>query len=183
MVFDTLRRKSKTERTLWNPNNISHITLIGSPNSSKSDIGMLLRAGTAGSISNAIVVGFNDSCVQVDNQPTIDNAYKDSKATGELMLSNSIISCKKNLKTPSSGTLPFPEADFFKTLGADIRLTDPMLGAPYDLRKPNFVPKAGSPALSGAKTINDAFFQNVSFVGGVDPKDDWTKGWTTADAK
>jgi hypothetical protein len=28
-------------------------------------------------------------------------------------------------------------------------------------------------------TLTDPFFDQVSFIGGVDPANDWTAGWTT----
>ncbi|MCB9640548.1 MAG: hypothetical protein H6727_16750 [Myxococcales bacterium] len=46
----------------------------------------------------------------------------------------------------------------------------------------HFRPKDGSPAASGAFQLQgNAFFDKVGFIGGVDPKADWTTGWTNYD--
>ncbi len=60
------------------------MTLIGSPASEHSDIGMLLREGTAADIHNAIVVGFNDAGLDVDHRETYENALDGMNLTGEL---------------------------------------------------------------------------------------------------
>ena len=159
---------------------LSHITLAGSPQSEKSDLGMLLREGTAALIYNSIITGFNDACIMLDQVETYNNAFKDGKLTGELLLSHSIINCVKNFSEVTE-TVPFTVANFVTTLNEANKLVDPKLTAPYNLTKPDLRPGSGSPALSGAKQFTDAFFQNVSYVGAIDPEKDWTKGWTTSD--
>ena len=44
---------------------------------------------------------------------------------------------------------------------------------------PNFVPTEGIAAVSGTGEL-DAWFTDANFVGGVDPNNDWTQGWTTS---
>ena len=46
---------------------LSNVTLIGVPDDDKSDYGMLLREGTGAEIHNAIVMGFNDACINIDH--------------------------------------------------------------------------------------------------------------------
>ena len=59
---------------------------------------------------------------------------------------------------------------------------NPLLGAPFNLAAPDFRPAAGSPAVNGTVTVSsppsDGFFTSVDFIGGVDPDNDWTAGWT-----
>ena len=50
---------------------LSNVTLIGSPDSERSDIGILLREGTAADLSNFLVLGFNEFCLSVNNAATI----------------------------------------------------------------------------------------------------------------
>jgi hypothetical protein len=56
-----------------------------------------------------------------------------------------------------------------------------MMGAPFNNAAPNLRPTAGSPLLAGAKfdfgTLNDAFFEKVTYVGALDATNDWTAGW------
>lgn len=56
---------------------LANFTLIGSPNSSKSDIGMLLREGMAGNFYSFIVTGFNECLMDIDDAATWQNAYTD----------------------------------------------------------------------------------------------------------
>lgn len=56
------------------------------------------------------------------------------------------------------------------------------LSNPWSLTAPSFLPQAGSPALGGASFVGlDAFFSGGTFVGAVDPGNDWTTGWTNWD--
>ena len=61
--------------------------------------------------------------------------------------------------------------------------TDPMLMAPYSTSSPDFTPGANSPAVNGTVPVasppDDGFFDSVNFIGGVDPANNWLKGWTT----
>lgn len=162
---------------------LANMTLVGSPQSEKSDIGILLREGTGVRIYNSIVTGFNDACLMLDQEETYRHAFQNGKLTDALLMQNTIIMCQKNFKETKTDewdnpTAPFTVADFFSTLNTGNQLLDPLLTAPYDLDTPNFIPKSGSPALSGAATISDSFFKATSYIGGVDPKNDWTKGWT-----
>ena len=152
---------------------ISHITLIGSPDSADSDVGMLLREGTKASISNAIVVGWNDACIDIDNDQTWLNAD-----AGDLALDHSVVSCATNFTADDD---PGSVQDWF-TGGTGNTAADPKLADPYNQGAPGFVPGSGSPALSGGSAPSDSFFEAATFIGGVDPSDDWTAGWTTSAA-
>ena len=49
---------------------LSNFTIIGSPESDASDLGILVREGTAATIMNTAVIGFNDACLDVDHDAT-----------------------------------------------------------------------------------------------------------------
>jgi hypothetical protein len=72
-------------------------------------------------------------------------------------------------------------------LGQDNNVVDldPELGAPYSMLDPDFRPGATSPAADGRVAVSapptDGFFESVDFIGGVDPDNDWTAGWTTTE--
>lgn len=152
---------------------ISHVTIIGSPDSSSSDIGMLLREGTKGQLSNVIVTGFNEACLDVDHDQTWANG-----ASGELSLTRSIVWCATNYI--ADGDAGSVESWFLA--GTGNQAADPKLTGAYNLTSPSFVPGSGSPALSGGQAPADSFFTAASFIGGVDPSNDWTVGWTTSAA-
>ena len=151
---------------------LSNVTLIGQANSELSDIGMLMREGTAGEVHNAIVTDWNDRCLDIDNAETFTNAE-----AGELVVANSIASCANLFGAQDDD--PFSVESFFNEMNdgnieAAPQLIDPRGAAP------DFRPASGSPAAQGAVVPQDAFFDQVTFKGGVDPVEDWTAGWTTS---
>lgn len=77
-------------------------------------------------------------------------------------------------------TDPWSVADFVLDLNEGNDDVDPMLTQPLNTTALDAKPAAGSPALTGGVTPSDAFFTPVTFIGGVDPADDWTQGWTTS---
>ncbi len=161
---------------------LANLTLIGSPDSEQSDMGLLLREGTAAKIYGAIVMGFNDACLDIDDVATFDNAFDAAgNLTGELVLENSILHCATPFKddTAENGE-PYSAEDFFNKNSGN-QLQDPLLAAPYEKENPGFAPSAESPALSMTPGASDDFFTPVNFIGGIGPDDDWTQGWTTHD--
>jgi hypothetical protein len=68
------------------------------------------------------------------------------------------------------------EAEGNRTLASRdaVQLTDP-----FNLTSPNFLPKAGSPALTGASfTGMDSFFSTTTYVGAFGTTN-WTQGWAS----
>jgi hypothetical protein len=153
---------------------LSNITLIGVPGGASSDLGLLLREGTAGALSNLVVTGFADACLDVDHAETF--AQVDS---GDLTISHSILDCA----TPfgEDATDPTTVAAFFDA-GDGNELGDPGLVDPLTAVSPGFAPAPTSLAATGGSAPADAFFDAVTFRGGVGPDDDWTAGWTTSAA-
>ncbi len=70
------------------------------------------------------------------------------------------------------------------TAGSDAKITDP-----FNATEPNFQPMAGSPVFNASywykesepASINNSFFEQVSYVGAFDGINDWTAGWTQWD--
>ncbi len=157
---------------------LSNLTLIGQAGSEQSDLGILLREGTAANLHNAIVLGFNEACLDVDHTETFTNALSGTSLTGELTIENSILSCATNFKVDSGEPM---DLETFYNLNGGNALADPGLASPFDLLAPNFRPMAGGAAMTMTVDVpNDPFFSPVTFRGGVDPNDDWTAGWTTS---
>ena len=154
---------------------IYNVTLLGAPGSgdgNESDIGMLLREGTAGRFFNFIVMGFKEEGV------VIDGASSQAQAgAGALFLSNSIVHGN------GEGNFDGTTAGF--ALGwTAISDANPMLGDPFNNAAPNFAPQSGSPATDGSIPVavppSDGFFEAVTYIGAVDPASDFTQGWTTS---
>ncbi len=151
---------------------LSNITLIGQPDSELSDIGVLLREGTGGQLHNAIVTGWNETCLDIDNPETFANAER-----GDLIVANSLLDCAAAFGAGDDD--PFTVEDFFNAMNTGNTLGNARLIDPYG-DTPDFRPGEGSEMITGAVVPADSFFEPVSFRGGVGPDDDWTAGWTTS---
>jgi hypothetical protein len=138
---------------------VFNLTLVGSctPGSAASDIGMLLREGTAGIIRNAIVTGWAESGLDIDQASTVAQA-----ASGALDVTNSIFF----ENTPSDFATDEDEIDestFALDPSRSNRVVDPQLADACNAASPDFSPAAGSPATTGAATPpSDGFFTAAS---------------------
>jgi hypothetical protein len=147
---------------------IYNVTLIGDPDENEgteSDIGMLLREGTAGTFRNMIVLGFKEVGVEVRDRSqdfvggmlTFQNSIVHGNAQGDFAGDGGVF-----LNDPTNS-------------GANPEIADP-----YNLTAPNFMPAAGGPARNGAVPVatppSDGFFEPADFIGGMGA-DDWTAGW------
>ncbi|MGM0577441.1 MAG: hypothetical protein ACQEXJ_17080 [Myxococcota bacterium] len=167
---------------------LANLTLIGVPSSNNSDLGILLREGTGANIYNAIVTGWNDACFDVDHSETFANAVDgDGMLTGDLTIESSIVSCDTAFEMGDEEDAdgnpvqdPWSVEEFFTSMNPGNEVTDPMLQDPMNTAAPDVRPADGSPARTGATVPQDPFFEAVDFIGGVDPDDDWTAGWTTS---
>ena len=150
-----------------------NFTLFGDPDElegTESDDGMLIREGSAGTYQNFIVMGFNVRGLNVDHDATIAEAQ-----AGNLSFDNAIFF--ENGETCDTDASPF-------VTDKNIDVIDPDFLDPYDLMFPDFRPADGSPALDANRVQSppdDGFFDtSVDYLGGVDPRNDWTRGWTTS---
>ena len=146
---------------------LSHLTIIGSPGSAASDVGILLREGTAAELHNVIVTGFNEACLDIDNDATW--AQADS---GALVMANAIVDCDLNY-LEDKGEPGSVEAWF--TGGDNNVAGDANLADPFNLDTPDYASSA-----TGGVAPSGAFFDQVDHIGAVTPGDDWTAGWTTS---
>jgi hypothetical protein len=170
--FEVDGNENDSDATPYTDPLIYNVTLVGGgAGAANSDVGMLFRLGAAGEVRNAIVMGFQDAGVDIDNAETV----------GRVSLQNSIIGLNAtNVSADGDGI------DDLGIVGAaawNNRIgVDPGLVAPFDRVNPNFRPGAGSPALTGfAAAPSDPFFSAVDYVGAADPNAavPWYTGWTT----
>jgi hypothetical protein len=153
--------------------------------SEESDIGALIREGTAITLCNAIVMGFGEEGVVIDHDSTVQQAN-----AGNVVITNSMFF--ENSTSDTSGdnfglgegvTLAF-DIDAFMTAPAKRNRVDidPMLRDPYNFVSPDYRPAPESPALDVNYVVippDDGFFKQVHYIGGIDPGHDFTNGWTT----
>jgi hypothetical protein len=166
-----------------------NVTLVGrNPDTAASEgpsRGLILRAGTAGTIANVLVTNFTDKGLIVDGNPS-----KAQWTAGALKVSHGLF-----FQNPASGV-----TDYLSAPRPDGGVTDNMFDEPQELAAPSlnnrfdvdpkltaatsvtapsFKPAAGSPALTGGVAApSDGFFDaTATFVGAVGAED-WTAGWT-----
>ncbi len=179
----------RSHPTLYN------VTLIGDPDTdqgSESDIGLLLREGTAATIRNFIVLGFKEGAIDIDHPATYDQVDNGSLTLGSgIIHGNCVVSgCDGQFRPDGDdGARTDTGATATREIvsgSPDVAFVDPMLANPYDLSNPDYRPVAMSPALNGSVTPsmppNDGFFDVADFIGAVGPagggKDTWWHGWT-----
>ena len=172
--FEVDNSSKNNEATPRSAATIYNATLVGDPSGPESDNGMLIREGAAGTFANFIVTGFNKVGLDINNEAT--HVQADS---GKLVVKNSIFfeNGKGNFGDEKDDD-GFNEADFAASHGN--KETDPGLKAPFNKSAPDFTPGAGAAAVSPAVPPADGFFENVNFIGGVSPSNNWTTGWTTS---
>jgi len=150
---------------------LSHVTVLGQPESSNSDFGVLLREGTGASIHNAVVTGWNEACLNVDHDATVAQI-----GTG-LDITHSVLDCTTALVSETGLT----ETTAMWDAGESNVIGNPWKDDPYSVGNTDYRPASDGPAASGAMTPADSWFEDVAWRGGVDPTMDWTAGWTLHD--
>ncbi len=161
----------------------SNFTVVG-PKANKSDVvnanyrrGAHLRRNTEMSLYNSIIMGW-PSGILIDANSTADNAN-----TGKLEVRNTIVAGSDTVITNATngfnalawfGTAAFGNARLANA--ADVQLVEA-----FNLYNPNFSPRTGSPALSGADftsaRLANAFFTPTSYRGAFGTQR-WDLGWT-----
>ena len=173
----------RSNPSIWN------WTFIGDKGDSThhSDIGMLVRQGTAGKWMNGIMMNFGDCGIDIDQERTFTNAWDagNNRLNGNLMVDNCIFFDNHDVAQlgetggNAEAQYPFTSERFINQLNANNRFNDPMLGDAYTHDDPSYQPEANSPAMQGfAEVPNDGWYEAVNFVGGVGPRYDWLEGWT-----
>ena len=165
----------RTSPTWWNVTLVGPLATTTSPINSLFKRGMHLRRSSQNKINNALVMGWPLG-ILIDGVNTTTDAQN-----GVMYVKNSIVSGvtgKVIDSTSSNGT--FDPSTFFSSNNNRSFPTNSevLLRNPFNLEEPNFLPKAGSPALTGAGTPpNDGFFDPTATFVGAFGGTDWTAGW------
>jgi hypothetical protein len=170
---------------------IYNMTIIGGAplpeTDQKSDIGTLIREGTAVTIKNIVVMGMGQQAVVIDQDSTVNQANQ-----GNIVYTNSMFfgngTRGESGKTGNFGvgenvTVSFDVEAFMTATGKMNRVDiDPMLRDPFNFVSPDYRPMAESPVLNinyVANPPDDGFFEPVHYIGAMTDGNDWTVGWTT----
>ena len=161
---------------------ISHATFLGAgAGAAGSDTGILLREGTGAKLHSIAVSGFNDGCLNIDQEATFLNAVDAAGAlNGNLTMVDSALHCPDSsdfVDDEEDFTPPFTVEAWFTELNDGNILGELQLEAPQ-AETPEFMPTADSPLLGAGEAPADDWFETADFIGGMGDED-WTAGWTT----
>jgi hypothetical protein len=160
---------------------LSNITFVGPNNAGNTaanhNFANRFRRNTRFVLRNSILMGYQKGGFSIEQDETA-TAYKNDLSVFNDNLVHAVASPYRSsstlitgdemkAKAESNGCITYASAN-------DISLEDP-----FNLAAPNFLPKAGSPALAGAKYDGDldAFFTTGAYRGAFGTTN-WTTGWT-----
>jgi hypothetical protein len=159
--------------TLWNTTWVGSNAEPGT--AGKTQSAFMFRRGTAGTMKNAVVAYFTDFALQVN-----DKSSTDLLAAGQLSLQSSLWwdnGGATDAVVAKSDVEGVDVAALVATAESGNKLVDPKLTDALNLDAPNFLPAAGSPALSGGATPPAGFDATATYYGAFGTVD-WTAGWT-----
>jgi len=171
--FDALPR---SHPIIWNA------TLVGSDAdpgmAGMQQLGMLLRRGTAGEMTNILMLHFADFPIDIRDMSTVNQTPADLFVHNGIFFDNGNMSTWVDATDNDNG---FDEGMYFMTEPTNMIDVDPMLTDELNLAAPNFTPMAGSPALVAANAGTppaDGFLDTTATYIGAIGTTDWTAGWT-----
>ncbi len=147
---------------------LSNLSIIGSPDSERSDFGVLLREGSAAILANSLVVGFNEACLSMDHDATFTQLD-----AGNVTITNSVLNCAINFESSNNMDL---ETWFLHQEGNALGRAE--LKDAYNLTSPDYSPNSTGDAIPVDASTLYSSFDSTDFVGAIG-SEDWTAGWTT----
>jgi hypothetical protein len=162
---DNFDNEPRSNPTIYNATFVGNGPVPGS----NETRGWILRRGTFATIRNFILTRFDVEAVQVAGDPGLN-------ALGtELVIENGVIA--------GNGSVASPQAvvDYLSSAPGIKLVANSGLPDPNSRIQPDVAPLGGSPPRSGfADPPNDGFFDDVVWMGGVNPQNPWVyEGWTT----
>lgn len=163
---------------------LSNITWIG-PNGDAATQANLnyanrWRRAVRFEVHNSIMMGFPDAGFSMESAATA-GAYNTDSSVFKNNLVHALASPYK-VDANAGATITADQVKAKAEANGCITYTDAndiMLEAPFNWDAPNYLPKSGSPALSGASfTGMDAFFSTVTYRGAFGSTN-WLTGWTS----
>ena len=159
---------------------VANFTVIGSPASAKSDLGLLIRAGTAGHFMNGLVVDFNDACMDIDDAETGNRVGATGAVGDEALLMNSVLlDCATDFKVDADQDAEVTTL-FASDANNDSASANTLTGHTFITGATGVVPGATEAGLTAIDPNGvDTFFDAATYVGAVaNAGDTWWMGWT-----
>jgi hypothetical protein len=146
---------------------LANLTFVGNSN---TDIGILVREGTGVTISKAVISGFGDACLILDNPATFANACAED---GSLVnMDNIVLNCETQIEEPDTAefTPDCSTQSIFDRGVGNQSTRDSVLN--------NYMPIADSVLTESAEAAElGAWFDEANYIGAIGDTD-WTAGWT-----
>lgn len=161
---------------------LSNFTFVG-PNGASGTLSnhnftTRFRRSTQFSLTNSILIGYQKAGFQFESDSTAA-AYIDGRSRFRHNLVNAVVEPYKvsstSLINAATVQAKAEGVDSCKTFAS---ANDLMLENPFNLTAPNFLPKAGSPALSGASFFGLTGFTTTTYVGAFGTTN-WAQGWAS----
>ena len=161
---------------------LSNFTFVG-PNNAAGTLAnhnftTRFRRSTQFSLTNSILIGYQKAGFQFESDSTAA-AYIDGRSRFRHNLVNAVVEPYKvsstSLINAATVQAKAEGVDSCKTFAS---ASDVMLENPFNLTAPNFLPKAGSPALSGASFFGLTGFTTTTYVGAFGTTN-WAQGWAS----
>lgn len=161
---------------------ISNFTWVGPNNAAGTlanhNFNMRWRRATQFDVRNSVLMGYMDAGLSLESDSTV-SFYKNGASAFRNNLVHAVTAHFRAATNPTMTsaeveTKALADGNSKHATADEISLTDP-----FKLNAPNFLPKAGSPALSGAVfTGMNSFFTQTTFRGafGID---NWMTGWAS----
>jgi hypothetical protein len=164
---------------------ITNFTWVG-PNNAPGTLGnhnynMRWRRATQFEVRNSILMGYMDAGLSLESDSTV-TFYRDGKSPFLKNLVHAVTahfraSANAYMTSAQVETKALADGNTKHATAEEIGLTDP-----FKLTAPNFLPKTGSPALSGADftgliTGSSSWYTSTTFRGAFGA-DNWMNGWT-----
>lgn len=163
----------------------SNVTMIGAylnkqfvDRSNLHGRGAHIRRNSNVSIHNSIIMGWREG-IRMDGANTLNKYTTDSADINNNIFAGNIRNFNHAGGADSATWVSYvtnpAQSNRILAENSDVNLT-----APYNYNAPDFRPRAGSPALSGASFNGSRLsgFQQTSYVGAFDADNNWMLGWT-----
>lgn len=136
------------------------------------------RRSTHFVLRNSILMGYAKAGFQFESDSTA-NGYLDGRSQFRHNLVHAVVEpYRVNSTTLTNATAVRTKAEGVDSCRTFTASADIQLENPFSLTAPNFLPKAGSPALSGASFVGLANFTATTYVGALGTNN-WLASWTS----
>jgi hypothetical protein len=170
---------------------LSNFTWVG-PNNQPASNGTVLtnhnfnmrwRRATSFAVYNSILMAYNRGGFSIESDTTANGYKQDTRSAFRWNLVHAITA---PFRTSATTLLTGAEMETKALADGNTKYASPddiMLTDPFKLTAPNFLPKAGSPALSGANfpssgDLSNSFFTKTAYRGAFGA-DNWMTNWTS----